>query len=291
MFHKHSQLRLAEWGMLASALILIWWAPPLGWWKDGGQLVSAVSTLGIPHPSGFPGYILLGKALTWLPFGPISFKVQLLSIATGTLLVGVSLRILSEMASSRATAWAAGFPLVVSLMSAHLFVLHSTTPEVYTPTALFLAALVAAATLPSLPSQHRFLWMGLWTGVGLTFHFSAFLVSSLPVWMWVSWKTWRDEDRSTAIRSFVKGTAIAFIPFLAYLYLPLATGHDPWRNWGNPDSLAGLWDHITASSIRAAFTGDMLSTSPTRIWTFGVLHAQALWESMGLLLILSLIHI
>jgi len=28
---------------------------------DSGELVTAVATLGIPHPSGYPLYVLLGK--------------------------------------------------------------------------------------------------------------------------------------------------------------------------------------------------------------------------------------
>jgi len=249
--------------------------------------VSAASSLGIPHPSGFPGYILFAKALSWFPFGPISFRVQLLSIITGALLVGITLRILDRLSPSRAVVWAAAVPTVFALMSAHLFILHSTTPEVYTPTALFLAAVVGASVYPGTEINRRFIWMGLWTGMGLTFHFSAFLVSVLPVWGWMLFASRGLQGNRETVLGMLKGTGVALIPFLAYGYIPLATAHDPWRNWGNPDSLLGLWDHLTASSIRAAFTGDMLSTSPMRIWTFLQHHMGALWESVGLLVVFA----
>ncbi len=47
---------------------------------DSGELVAAVHTLGIPHPSGFPLYVLLGKLWTLvLPVGSIAFRMSLFS--------------------------------------------------------------------------------------------------------------------------------------------------------------------------------------------------------------------
>src|SRR2546428_11422613 len=47
---------------------------------DSGELVTAVHLLGIPHPSGYPLYILLGKLWTVLiPTGSIAFRMSLFS--------------------------------------------------------------------------------------------------------------------------------------------------------------------------------------------------------------------
>ena len=47
---------------------------------DSGELVAAVFTLGIPHPSGYPLYVLLGKLWTVaVPFGSIAFRMSLFS--------------------------------------------------------------------------------------------------------------------------------------------------------------------------------------------------------------------
>ena len=47
---------------------------------DSGELVAAVHTLGIPHPSGYPLYVLLGKLFSMaLPIGSIAFRMSLFS--------------------------------------------------------------------------------------------------------------------------------------------------------------------------------------------------------------------
>ena len=49
---------------------------------DSGELVTAVHILGIPHPTGYPLYVLLGKLWTLLvPIGSIAFRMSLFSAA------------------------------------------------------------------------------------------------------------------------------------------------------------------------------------------------------------------
>jgi hypothetical protein len=47
---------------------------------DSGELVAAVATLGIPHPSGYPLYVLLGKLFTLaVPLGSVAYRMSLFS--------------------------------------------------------------------------------------------------------------------------------------------------------------------------------------------------------------------
>src|SRR5213593_4085674 len=60
---------------------------------DSGELVTAVHLLGIPHPSGYPLYVLLGKLWTVLvPAGSIAFRMSLFSAAAGATACGIVLR-------------------------------------------------------------------------------------------------------------------------------------------------------------------------------------------------------
>lgn len=58
--------------LLALALYVLTMPPGLTWWyggADSGDLASAAVTLGIPHPTGYPLFTLLGWLATRLPFG------------------------------------------------------------------------------------------------------------------------------------------------------------------------------------------------------------------------------
>ena len=49
-------------------------------YRDSGDLVASIHTLGIAHPPGYALYVLLGKLfVTLLPFGNIAYRVNVMS--------------------------------------------------------------------------------------------------------------------------------------------------------------------------------------------------------------------
>ena len=59
-------------------------APGLTWahnGADGGDLAAAVAGLGVPHPPGYPAYVLLGKVFALLPLRDIAFRLNIMSAA------------------------------------------------------------------------------------------------------------------------------------------------------------------------------------------------------------------
>src|SRR5947208_7635907 len=69
---------------LAALLFLLYAleACPTIYVGDSGELVTAVHLLGIPHPTGYPLYVLLGKLWTLLlPAGSIAWRMSLFSAA------------------------------------------------------------------------------------------------------------------------------------------------------------------------------------------------------------------
>ena len=58
--------------------------------EDGGELVAAAYTLGIPHPTGYPIWTILGHLFTRIiPFGEIAWRVNLMSAFWAAATVGV----------------------------------------------------------------------------------------------------------------------------------------------------------------------------------------------------------
>ena len=56
---------------------------------DSGELSAAAFCLGVPHGSGYPLYVLLGKGFCLLPFGDVGFRMNLMSAVFGVMAVGV----------------------------------------------------------------------------------------------------------------------------------------------------------------------------------------------------------
>ena len=51
--------------------------PPTLYWQDAGIFLTAIKTLGIAYPPGFPLYVMLGHVWTKLiPFGTLAQKVH-----------------------------------------------------------------------------------------------------------------------------------------------------------------------------------------------------------------------
>ncbi|MBP7792204.1 MAG: DUF2723 domain-containing protein [Candidatus Goldbacteria bacterium] len=54
--------------------------PPTIYLGDSGEIVTAVWTLGIGHPPGYPLYTLTGKIFSLIPLGDIAYRINLFSV-------------------------------------------------------------------------------------------------------------------------------------------------------------------------------------------------------------------
>ncbi|MBI4236213.1 MAG: DUF2723 domain-containing protein, partial [Chloroflexi bacterium] len=68
---------------------------------DSGELTAAVMTLGVPHPPGYPTYVLLGRLATvLLPFGDGAHRLALFAALGGA--AAVALLVLTAAVVGRA---------------------------------------------------------------------------------------------------------------------------------------------------------------------------------------------
>src|SRR5262245_45286766 len=108
---------------------------------DSGELTTAVAVLGIPHPTGYPLYVLLGKLWTLLlPVGSIAWRMSLFSAACGALACGLLYRLGRRLDLHPVAAAFAALLLAVSPS----FWAEATVQRVYTLNAL---VMVVATTL------------------------------------------------------------------------------------------------------------------------------------------------
>ena len=254
-------------------------APTLTWgWKglgvDGGELLAAAYTLGIPHPPGYPTYTLLLKVFaTIVPVGDFAFRGNLLSalLASGS----VVLMYLTVLRFCRylwpdAPRWTfimAGVLSSTVLATSPMFWSQAVMTEVYALNAFFAAALLLVATHLVLrlrrPTEKtitsRLAVFGLLLGLGLGNHLTLLAVAA-PLLYWIGSSIgWRKLLSPWAVGGLVLGLGV-------YLYLPIRASQDPAVNWGNASSVGGIaW---------------MLTGRPYQSYVFGV-PAEAIPSRMG----------
>ena len=226
---------------------------------DCGELAAAATLLGIPHPTGYPLYTLLGRALTAIP-GPIEplTRLTLFSAVAGALAAGFvadcGRRLLKAAgvrgAAQTAGAVAAGLALamgatawkqavIVEVYALHLFLL-----------ALLLdLALVAADHSGSQARRARalllFAFLG---GLAIGNHLSTLLLLFALAFL-----IWREQGAILNRRALVLCAAAFLAGTSVYFYLPIRSALEPALDWGDPDTPGTFYRHATGAVYRVWF--------------------------------------
>ncbi|MCA9939074.1 MAG: DUF2723 domain-containing protein [Anaerolineales bacterium] len=188
---------------------------------DGGELITAAITRGVPHPPGYPTYLLLSKLFSYLPLGTVAFRFNLFSALCTAAAAG--------LVAAATHAWSHQPHPIGSLAAALSFAFaplvwsQALIAEVYGLNLLLVAAVLWATATRRPP-----FWRGLLLGLALTTHLTSLLL--LPLLLLL-----------TPRRGWGLLLLGAFSGLLPYALLPL------WLNprspviWGDPTTLSGWW--------------------------------------------------
>lgn len=225
-------------------------APGLTWahfGADGGDLLAAAASNGVPHPSGYPLYMLLLQG--WLAVGRAFTQAQparlgaLLSVLCASLSAGVTVATAAHLLGSRR-----GTPLWAGLaglawLVAPLVWSQAVITEVYALHAL-LAATIGWATLTG---RGRLLAVAL--GMSAAHH-----VTGVLLWPAVLFWLWRQPGASLLRIGRIFAAAL-LIGALFYLRIPWAAAAAPPVNWGYADNLDGFWWLVSGAAYRDYLLG------------------------------------
>jgi hypothetical protein len=230
---------------------------------DGPELTLAAASLGVPHPTGYPLYTLLGFAWTRLvPLGDAAYRMNLASAAYGAGAVGVLVAALQRLGAPGPAAWLAGGLLAF----APTFWSQSNTAEVYSLQMLLQALLVWALAAWARDGRRAWLRGGaLALGLGLAHHGAALLSLPLLVAAVAHDRALRREPREWLVLS-----ALAASPLLLYAYLPLAASREPMIAWGRTTTLVAVWQHVSGAQYRGLFDPPALLAWPGAVAAHGV---------------------
>ena len=205
---------------------------------DSGELVAAVHTLGIPHPSGYPLYVLLGKLWTLcLPFGSVALRMSWFSVVTAAGTVGAVYVLARRLELERAGAALAALVLAFSPS----FWSQATIQRVYSLNALFVVASLLAVWHWHREEGRARLWpVFLLAGLGSANHtFMALEGGAIALWVF-----WAHPELRRDLKAWL-GAAAGFGAGLApYLFLMWRSRADPRLDWGNPETAAALVRHV-----------------------------------------------
>jgi len=262
-------------GVVSLGFYLATLAPGLTWAHDsadGGELAVAASTLGIPHPPGYPTYVLLAHSFTLLPVGEVATRTNLFSAACAAGAAALLTWTLARTARNYAAAVGAGLALAFS----PLLWAQATVTEVHTLNALFTALMLALTALteparmfvirPHRPPRRAALLAlavgGTW-GLSLGNHPTALFCG--PLVLLALWRLRRFRPLGAA--GIVLGLSV-------YLYLPLRAAADPPLNWGDPQTLERFWWMVSGALYRHFLFSLSWAYLPARLLAWAGLLTQ-----------------
>ncbi|PKO18121.1 hypothetical protein CVU37_07320 [candidate division BRC1 bacterium HGW-BRC1-1] len=236
-------------GIVAFIVYLSTMAPALHF-GDGTELATAAHILGIPHPTGYPLYMLLAHGWSLLlPFGDIITRTTLLSAACMAAASGVSAAICFPLLRAVAPGFSAKTSVIASVaagMTGAFLLFHwqnAVVTEVYA--LQFLLAVLFFRRLQQYFATHNpraLVIAAFLCGLGLAHHRLGFML--LPALLIVAVHAWRNLARPRVIRYGAAAALLLLLPLFLYLYLPLRAATRPALNWGNPVTLHAFMNHV-----------------------------------------------
>lgn len=240
-------------------------APSLTWahyGADGGDLVTAVVRGRLPHPPGFPVYLLLGRVALRLPWGDPAWRLNYLSAICAAAAAGLTSFVVRRLSRSSKGQSFVALCAGLSLGLAPLFWSQALITEVQAPAALLSALLLFLAVQGTPPSLLGFMW-----GVSMGVHPTLVWLAPLVVWggaRSAGWEGHRGPSKHTGIHLLVGSLAALGGWWVAYgLLLPrLAQEPSPW---GGLTTLADWAAYVSGRLYHTYVFGLPLEFWPRRL--------------------------
>lgn len=277
----------------AFAVYVLSLAPDLTWayhGADGAELITAAVTLGVPHPPGYPVYVLLGKLISLLPLGAVAFRFNLLSaismalaagLISGVVATGLGRNITEQQPNiDQATPLLpTATPFVAAISAGLCFAFlplvwkQAVIAEVYALNMVFVS--LALWFMFRQQATNGALLLGLALGLAVTTHLTSLLLF-LPALIVMQRRRWVQMGL---------GTVAGLSPFLI---LPLlASGNSPVV-WGRLDAVAGWWWLVSARLYQPNVFSLPVAAWRERLITWS--NVPALWLATALVVFFVVQH-
>jgi len=207
---------------------------------DSGELTTCAYLLSIAHAPGYPLYLLLSKIFTYLPFGEVAYRVNLVSAIFGALTCSLVFYIIFFITQHRPSSLISTFCLGFSSS----FWTLSTTAEVYTLN----TCLVSLLILIYLIWTHKKNITGLYLfffiyGLSLGNHLTILLF--LPIFLYFI------LTEQVTFLQLSKFTLLFLIGLTIYFYIPIRSSEEIIVvNWSKVTTLNHLFNYLTGAHFK-----------------------------------------
>jgi len=251
---------------------------------DGAELAVAVRTVGIPHPSGYPTYLLLAQPFRALPWGTLAGRLNLFSACAAAATVGIialaAANLFAGQIQRRDAEVPEGLPRNISsgqsspesplrsrgkqplgedrglaelsaaltagcsLALAGSFWSQALRAEVYTLHTLFFALGLLFLLRWRTHRGASLPLAGLFLGLGMGNHLSLLFLLAGAVLFLLL------SRPRPCLRELLLAGGLFLAGLAVYLYLPIRAAADPFLNWGDPRNWANFWAHVSGQAYR-----------------------------------------
>jgi hypothetical protein len=211
---------------------------------DWAEMQWIPAQLGIPHPTGYPLYVLLGKAFSLIPIGSLGFRAELLSAVAAAGAAGTTVLIAARLGVRPIIALAAGLSLAVS---GELW-LEATFSEMNGLHLFLMAAVIHRALVWRAERRDRDLRLGaLLAGLSLSNHVLAATVVPFVILFVLVDARVRLRERPMLL---VQAASLVVLGLTPYLFLPLRGLFGPAALYSKFLTWQGVSSLVTGADLR-----------------------------------------
>jgi transmembrane protein TMEM260 (protein O-mannosyltransferase) len=241
-----AQLAALGTGVAAFAIYLRTLLPGVSF-GDWAEMQWLPAQAGVPHPTGYPLYVVIGKLFSLLPIGSFALRANLLSAVAASLAVGITVLIAVRLGVRPVIAAILGLTLAVTsaLWQA------ATIAEVNSLHLLLVAAILHRALVWRAERRDRDLLLGAILA-GLSFSNHLLAATAVPIIVVFvladGWRRFVERPVLVAQATLLFAAGLSF-----YLLIPLRAMAGPPEVYGELAAWDGFWDLVRG----AQFESDM----------------------------------
>ncbi|MEE9555424.1 MAG: DUF2723 domain-containing protein [candidate division Zixibacteria bacterium] len=219
---------------------------------DSGELTTAIYTLGIAHPPGYPLLTLLGKFYLMFSIGNPAYALNIFAGLCASVSAGfVSLIVKKIVFTSEDSnnTWILALSIISGCLWATSNALwaSATAFEVYSFGIMIISIIVYFLIRYIDSSRFCFIAVSIYLlSLGLANHLTVSALLPGVVFLIVSSIDFKKQILLFLLFAF--GLTI-------YLYIPLRSAQYPLIDWGHPATFSSFWEHVSARRYEAYLSG------------------------------------